>query len=91
MIKIGGYALNKSAARKNGCPKNCVFSRLAIEEQEAERRRVSRELHHTVLPLVRNTEAAAWSRYKGGGITGKYRSKQELGAVPQTAPVRLVT
>ena len=38
------------------------FSHLAIEGLEAERRRVSRELHDTVLPLVRDPEVSGLIR-----------------------------
>ena len=37
---------------------NREFSALVIDGLEAERRRVSRELHDTVLPLLRNSEAS---------------------------------
>ncbi len=39
-----------------------AFSHLAVEGLEAERRRVSRELHDTVLPLVRDDEVSALIR-----------------------------
>jgi two-component system NarL family sensor kinase len=39
-----------------------AFSRLAIKGLEAERRRVSRELHDTVLPLVRDAQVSALIR-----------------------------
>ena len=37
---------------------NFSFSNLMIEGQEAERRRISRELHDTILPLVRENEVS---------------------------------